>query len=118
MSERADQDDAAELQMVVARLRASIMAVALGMAGGTTLFLVTVWLLVQGGEPVGPHLSLLNNFFPGYSVTWIGAPIGFFYGAVVGALSGWILARVYNAIANRRDPATIPSASELTSDRS
>ena len=78
------------------------MAVTFGLAGGTGLFIATVWLLIRGGDPVGPHLTLLNNFFPGYSVTWLGAPVGFVYGALVGAAAGWSLAWVYNRLADRR----------------
>jgi hypothetical protein len=88
------------------------MAVTFGMAGGTTLFVATVWLLIRGGESVGEHLALLNHFFPGYSVTWLGAPIGFCYGALVGAAAGWTLAKVYNAIAGRRDPNGAPGPDE------
>jgi hypothetical protein len=112
MHDPTERNEVAELQRAVARLRASIMAVTFGMAGGTTLIVATVWLLIRGGNPVGPHLALLNIFFPGYSVTWLGAPIGFFYGALVGAAAGWILARVYNAIADRRDPNGAPRGSE------
>lgn len=112
MHDPTERDEVAELQRAVARLRASVMAVTFGLAGGATLFVATAWLLIRGGEPVGPHLALLNNFFPGYSVTWLGAPIGFFYGALVGAVAGWILARVYNAIADRRDPNGAPRGSE------
>jgi hypothetical protein len=112
MDETTERNEWAELQRAVARLRASVMAVTFGLAGGATLFVATAWLLIRGGEPVGPHLALLNNFFPGYSVTWLGAPIGFCYGALVGAALGWILARVYNSIADRRDPNGAPRRSE------
>jgi hypothetical protein len=113
MGETTERNEWAELQRAVARLRASVMAVTFGLAGGATLFVATVWLLIRGGEPVGPHLALLNNFFPGYSVTWLGAPIGFLYGVLVGAAVGWILARVYNSIADRRDPNGAPRRSEV-----
>jgi hypothetical protein len=89
------------LRAAVARLRASVMAVTFGLAGGTALFLATVWLLLRGGDPVGPHLGLLANYFPGYTVTWPGAFLGFGYGALVGAVAGWSLARLYNRIAER-----------------
>jgi hypothetical protein len=94
--------EAAQLQRSIGRLRSSIMAVTFALAGGTGMLVATAWLVIRGGDPVGPHLGLLNNFFPGYSVTWLGAPIGFFYGALVGTAAGWLLARVYNQIADRR----------------
>jgi len=72
--------------------------------GGTGLFVATAWLLVRGGENVGQHLSLLNNYFPGYAVTWPGALLGFVYGAGVGALLGWTIASIYNRVAAWRNP--------------
>lgn len=90
------------LVTAIAKLRASVMAVTFGLAGGVGLFLSTAWLVIRGGEIVGPHLGLLNNFFPGYSVSWLGAFVGLFYGALVGACAGWILAWTYNQVANRR----------------
>jgi len=80
------------------------MAVTFGLVGGTGLFVLTAWLLVRGGDPVGPHLALLNNYFPGYSVSWPGAFIGLAYGALVGALVGWSTAWLYNWIAASRLP--------------
>lgn len=90
------------IQTAIARLRASVMALVFGLVGGTGLFLATVWLLIQGGDPVGPHLALLGNYFPGYVVTWTGSLIGFAYGALVGAIVGGSLALLYNWIANHR----------------
>ena len=86
----------------IARLRAGIMAIVVGTLCGTALLVATVWLLIRGGENVGQHLALLRNFFPGYSVTWAGAVIGFFWGAVSGGLIGWVTAWVYNWVAGRR----------------
>jgi hypothetical protein len=104
MSTRTQQE--LELQLLtaaIARLRASVMAVVFGLTGGTGLFVATVWLLVRGGSTVGPHLSLLDNYFPGYSVSWLGSVVGFFYGAASGAVMGWLLAWIYNRISDRRN---------------
>jgi hypothetical protein len=93
----------------IARLRASVMALVFGLFGGFGLFTATVWLVVRGGpefegQPiVGPHLSLLSNYYPGYSVTWGGAFVGFAYAAATGAVVGYALAWVYNSIAFRRE---------------
>jgi hypothetical protein len=95
------------IKPVIARLRASVMATAFGLLAGLGLFLATVMLVVRGGREVrgeivvGPHLGLLSNFYPGYSVTWGGAFVGFFYAAVTGAVAGWIVAWVYNTVALR-----------------
>jgi hypothetical protein len=95
------------IKPVIARLRASVMATAFGLLAGFALFLATALLVVRGGHEVhgevvvGPHLGLLSNFYPGYSVTWGGAIVGFFYAAVTGGVAGWIVAWVYNMVALR-----------------
>jgi hypothetical protein len=86
----------------IARLRAGIVAVVTGMVGGTALFLATLWLVIKGGPTVGPHLSLLRSYYPGYSVTWGGAFVGLFYGALTGAVLGWCVAWLYNLLAGWR----------------
>lgn len=87
------------LGRATARLRASILATAFAIIGGTGLFVATAWLLVQGGEVVGPHLGLLGIYFPGYTVSWPGAFVGFFYGAITGGGMGWAIAWFYNRFA-------------------
>jgi hypothetical protein len=86
------------LHQAVARLRARVMAIVFGGAGGALVFLATAWLLLRGGRVVGPHLALLSNYFPGYHVSWPGAFIGFSYGALCGAAAGWSVAWVYNLV--------------------
>lgn len=91
------------IQSAIARLRASVMAVVFGMVGGTALFLATAWLLAKGseeGQEVGPNLSLLSQYLPGYTVTWGGAFLGLFYGAALGAVVGGLLAWLYNTFAS------------------
>ena len=90
------------IQRSLARLRAGAMAVAFGLAGGVGLGAATVWLVIQGGEPLGPHLALLANYFPGYRVSWSGALVGLCYGALAGAAVGGCIAWLYNRIAERR----------------
>jgi len=101
MSRDADTREADILAAHVARLRASVMAATFALLGGVGMFVATAWLLIRGGDPVGPHLSLLANYFPGYSVTWGGACIGLAWGALVGGLAGWSLATIYNRLADR-----------------
>lgn len=94
--------EALAIRAAVARLRTGIVAVAMGTMGGLVLFLATAWLLIRGGENVGATLGLLSNYYPGYSVTWPGAFIGFAYGALTGALAGGALAWIYNRVALSR----------------
>ena len=86
----------------IARLRAAIVAVVTGMVAGSGLFLATVWLVIKGGPVVGPNLSLIRAYYPGYSVTWTGSLVGFAYGALTGAVLGWCVATLYNFLASRR----------------
>ncbi len=90
------------IRTAIVRLRSRVMAMVFGMVGGTGLFVATIWLLLRRGHDVGRHLRLLSNFFPGYSVTWPGAFIGFFYGALSGAVIGWSVAWVYNQVVEKR----------------
>ena len=90
------------IRTATVRLRSRVMAMVFGVVGGTGFFVATAWLLARRGVDVGLHLELLNNFFPGYSVTWPGAFLGFFYGALSGAVIGWSVAWVYNQVADKR----------------
>ena len=90
------------IRSAVVRMRARIAAVVFGMAGGVGLAAATLWLVIRGGHNVGLHLNLLNNFFPGYEVSWAGSVVGFLYGGAVGAIMGWSLATVYNRLSDLR----------------
>ena len=52
-----------------------------------SLFIYYGWLVIRGGSSVGAHLGLLGQYFPGYSVTWSGCILGFFYGFSRGVYS-------------------------------
>lgn len=91
------------LVRAVARLRARVLALVIGLLSGTGLFVATAWLLVRGGEPIGPHLGLLAQYFPGYSVTWPGAAIGFVWAGLAGAAAGAAVAWIYNLLVLRWD---------------
>jgi hypothetical protein len=96
------QAQLALLRPAIARLRASVMAVVCGLLFGAGLLFATLWLVVQGGPNVGSHLGLLSNYYPGYSVTWLGGLVGFFYGALTGAVVGYATTFLYNTLAFRR----------------
>ncbi|HYD50934.1 MAG TPA: hypothetical protein VEB21_21435 [Terriglobales bacterium] len=91
---------ARELEIVhaVARIQAGVLALVCAILGGIGLFLMTVWLVLKGGPEVGPHLSLLGQYFYGYSVSWAGSIVGLCYGALVGAVVGWTIGTVYNLV--------------------
>ena len=94
-------EERALIRRAVARLRAGILAVVFAMMTGAGLFVATAWLLVKGGENVGATLGLLGNYLPGYAVTWPGAIVGLLYGAAIGGVAGWSLARIYNRLARQ-----------------
>jgi hypothetical protein len=100
MTIRADKE---ELSRAVARIRTGALALVCAMIGGGGLFLMTAWLLLKGGPHVGQHLQLLSQYFIGYSVTWWGTVVGFFYGAFCGGILGWAIGRIYNKIVAIRE---------------
>lgn len=91
------------LRTRVTHLNATIYGLVLGFTLGAIIFVATVWLVIKGGPVVGPNLSLLSEFYIGYSVTWLGSIIGFLYGFFTGYLLGYFIARVYNWILSHRD---------------
>lgn len=79
---------------------APIHRLAMGIAGGVVcgalLFLLTMILVVKGGYPVGPTMSLLGHFLFGYEVTFVGAFIGLAWGFGFGFVLGYGFAVVRN----------------------
>ena len=49
----------------------------------STLFLMSVILILKGGPVVGPTLSLLGQYLPGYEVSPRGSLVGLAYGALL-----------------------------------
>jgi hypothetical protein len=90
------------IRPAIVRLRATFLAVAFGTLAGVGLFVATAWLVLKGGPNVGQHLSLLGNYYPGYSVSWGGAILGFVYGAATGGAIGYVVAWVYNTVVLKR----------------
>ena len=85
------------------RLNGVILGLVLGLVFGFGIFFATIILLLKGGEPVGPHLALLGQFFIGYQVTFVGSLIGFLYGLLLGFVVGFVIAGLYNLMANFRE---------------
>lgn len=85
------------------RLNATAQGVALGLVAGLAIFIATNWLVLKGGEVVGPHLALLGQFFIGYRVTFVGSLIGFAYAFACGFAGGYGIARLYNWIVDRQE---------------
>jgi hypothetical protein len=78
------------------RLNAKVHGVVTGLVAGLAIFVATNWLILKGGEVVGPNLALLGQFFIGYRVTFVGSLIGFVYGFAGGFVAGYLVAGLYN----------------------
>ena len=74
------------------------LAVAIGAVSGLSIFLATLFLIIKGGDVVGPNLQILDQFFIGYSVSFKGAFIGMFYSFFWGFLFGWAFAYLRNLL--------------------
>jgi hypothetical protein len=85
------------------RLNAMAQGVVTGIIAGLGVFIATNWLVLKGGDVVGPHLGLLGQFFIGYEVSFVGSLIGFIYAFVTGFALGYFVARIYNGIVDVRD---------------
>lgn len=94
------------LKRAVVRLSGNVLGLVFGTILALVIFVATNWLVLKGGTVigphgspvVGPHLSLLGQFFIGYSVTFVGSLIGMVYAFICGYLSGLILAWIYNGV--------------------
>jgi hypothetical protein len=84
-------------------LNARVHGIVVGLLAGLAIFVATNWLVLKGGEVVGPHLTLLGQYFVGYRVSFVGSLIGFAYGFVTGYVVGYGAARLYNAITRLRE---------------
>ncbi len=81
-----------------ARIDPFAMAIASGCVSGLLFFVATVWLLVKGGEVVGPNLRLFGQYFYGYTVSFKGAFIAFGYSFVWGFMFGWLFSYLRNLL--------------------
>ncbi|MGB5401278.1 MAG: NAD(P)/FAD-dependent oxidoreductase, partial [Thermoanaerobaculia bacterium] len=91
-----------ELEELIGQAFARFDPVALGTALGSIAALLllagTAVLLLEGGDPAGPTLSLLGQYLTGYQVSWTGALIGFIEAGVLGFGLGWLMANSINLL--------------------
>jgi hypothetical protein len=109
MAEKASLEEIVLTRLV--RFNASIQGIVTGLVAGLGLFLTTNWLLIQAkeGEVVGPHLSLLGQFFIGYEVSFVGSLIGFAYAFVCGFVVGYAASSMYNYLVGRKEKTSVSS---------
>lgn len=91
-------------------LNAKALGLALGLLSGLGLFIATNWLVIKGGQPVGPNLQLLSQYFIGYRISFLGSFIGFAYGFALGTLSGALIGLIYNKIVAFRNKSFLGSS--------
>jgi protoporphyrinogen oxidase len=94
--ERALRSPAAVLQKAFAKYDPVALGAAVGTLLGSAVFLATAALLLRGGDHVGPTLSRLGSYFLGYDATWLGAFVGFGWGAATGFVIGMATAFAIN----------------------
>ena len=100
------------IEAVFAKLDPVALGVALGGVCGVGLCIATVMLMMKSGPVVGPTLSLLGHYFPGFTVSWIGTLIGLLEGGGAGFMLGYSIAwlrnlgmRAYADVVQRRAEA-------------
>ncbi len=86
----------------VLQLDARLSGIVSGLLCGWGLFLATNWLVLKGGIEVGKHLSLLNQYLPGYRVSFLGSFIGLAYGFFIGGSIGFFIAWLYKLVLRLR----------------
>jgi hypothetical protein len=87
------------LSAVFAKMDVPAMSIAAGVLCSMLFFFATAILLMQAvpeNYPVGPHLSDLSEYLPGYQVSWGGALVGAFYGFLGGAVAGFAASVYWN----------------------
>jgi len=87
----------------IMKLNATVQGFVTGTIAGFVILVATNWLVLKGGYVVGPHLSLLSQFFIGYRVTFVGSLIGFTYAFALGFVLGYLVAKMYNWIAGLKE---------------
>lgn len=86
------------LRGAFARYDPVALGLSLGVVMGLGLFLATAALLLEGGEPLGPNLSLLGAYLLGFEVSWAGALLGALEAMAFGFLFGAVMAKSINLL--------------------
>lgn len=75
-TERLTHEEQQAIRKTILRVHEQGWGLAFGLVMGLGLFVATNVLVVRGGPSIGQHLGLLGVYFPGYSVTVLGASLG------------------------------------------
>jgi hypothetical protein len=74
-------------------LRKRALGLSLGIVFGLAIFIATIW-ATMGGH--GLTLSGLGAYYPGFTVSYLGAVVGLFWGFVSGFVGGVLIAWFYD----------------------
>ena len=85
-----------DLALAFAPLHKSAFGAAVGLTVGAVVFLATAYATIRSGFP--DLMYLLANYFPGYTVSWLGAVIGFAWATFAFFVAGWFLAFTRNFV--------------------
>ncbi len=75
------------------KLDKKAFALASGITWGLIVLIMTIWVMLKDG---GNTLALIEQFYFGYSISYMGAFIGLVWGFIYGFIGGWIFAWLYN----------------------
>ncbi len=84
------------LLRILSRLDKAALAGAVGITAGAVLFLMTLVAVLQADPFLTQNLSLISEFFAGYTVSFSGAFLGLLHGLIWGGVVGWLFAYVHN----------------------
>jgi hypothetical protein len=101
MNQHLSAEERRILSTVMAEAHEQSWGIAFGLLLGLGVFAATNFLILKGGDPVGPRLALLSVYLPGYSVSFAGSLIGFVYLFVIGYGIGRTIVTIYNRLAAR-----------------
>jgi hypothetical protein len=82
------------------KLKPVAFALTCGILWGVAVMLATWWIVLVGSA--GHTIITLKNFYSGYSVSYFGGIVGLVWGFASGLISGYLFARIYNALVKEK----------------
>ena len=92
------ESESAPMALACAPIHKRAFGIAVGLIAGSAIAGVTAFHVSIGSAAEGLNIGLLNQYFYGYRVSWMGAGIGFAWGFVTGFVLGWFVAFVRNLV--------------------
>ncbi len=80
------------------RLNSQIFGLSLGLLSAIFIFAITNWMVIKKEPEMNAFLQLLDQFLPGYKVSFLGSIVGAFYGFAIGTFVGSSIERSYNLL--------------------